>query len=332
MNFIEQLRKNAWGTFHHLCVVHPYCTVRQLWPIWYYVSNNKSRHMMQEHLPILNEIQRRIVSDFQHDGVAVSHLDDLFPGQNLLPLLQTYTQERAVLAEVKSGKQFLRYLWDSVPEFDIDNPFLKIALDKKVFDIINSYLEVWSKFYFFTLNITDPVALGTKPMQSQRWHRDSEDKRIPKMFIYLNDVDEETGPFMCVKESHYGGKWRGLFRQRPPHGSRAVYGKVEEIVPQKDIKICTGRAGTIVFFDTSGLHKGGYATKKERIMFTAVYASGASYKYTNHRGFLYPENFSQQIATANICNEARYALISPRPSKILRIINRLGNPWIEKDY
>lgn len=331
VNIVNQLKKNIWGTVHHFFILHPYCIIRQLWPVWYYIANHRSRRMMQEHAPRLTDVERRIVRDFQRYGVAISHIDELFPGKNLLQLLQVYTNTRMAQAEIKSGKQFLRYLWDAVPEFDFDNPFIQIALDKTVLNIINSYLQVWAKFYFFTLNITDPVAPGAKPLQSQRWHRDSEDKRIPKMFIYLNDVDETAGPFICVKESHYGGKWRGLFCQHPPHGSRAPYGKIEEIVPQGDIKQCTGRAGTIVFFDTSGLHKGGYATQKRRIMFTAVYASSASYKYTNHRGFRYPQNFSQKINAAHICDEAKYAVIAPAVSGILRLVNRLSHPWIEKD-
>ena len=332
MNLFNQLKKNAWGTVHHLFVVHPYCGLRQLMPVWQYVSNQESRRMFNQHPPQLDEVQKHVVRDFQRDGVAVSHLDELFPDRYLLSRLQQYTRERIALAEVKSGKQFLRYLWDAVPQFDFDNPFLKIALDSRVLDIINSYLGMWGKFYFFTLNITDPVAPGAKPVQSQRWHRDSEDKRIPKIFIYLNDVDEDAGPFICVKESHYGGKWRSLFGQRPPHGSRAPFGRVEQIVPEQDIKLCTGRAGTVVFFDTSGLHKGGYATKKERIMFTGVYASGASYKYNNHRGFRYPEHFSDKLASASLCDEARYAITPTQPSSPMRMVNRLGKPRIEKEY
>ena len=332
MNIVDKIRKNGWGTVHHLCVVHPYCTVRHLWPVWYHISNKKSKQLFKQRTPDLNDVQKRIVSDFKHSGVAISHLDELFPEQHFLPMLQKHMQERLASAEIKSGKQFLRYLWDAVPQLDFNNPFIAIALDKRMLDIINSYLGLWAKFYFFTLNITDPVAAGVKPVQSQRWHRDPEDKRIPKIFIYLNDVDKDAGPFMCVKESHYGGKWRSLFPQRPPHGSRAPYGRVEEIVPTSDIKVCTGRAGTIVFFDTSGLHQGGYATKKERIMFTGVYASGASYKYTKQRGFRYPEDFSEKLAAATLCDEAHYAVTLPEPSLPMRLVNRFGKPRIEKEY
>ncbi|MDP3770298.1 MAG: phytanoyl-CoA dioxygenase family protein [Candidatus Sungbacteria bacterium] len=333
MSKLQQFKTDAWGSFYHLCIVHPYALMRHLWPVWYYISNADARRRFQENSPQLDEVQKRIISDFKRFGVATTHCDELFPGQNLLPELQRYTQTLADKAEVKNNKQFLRFLWDAVPELDIGrNPFLDITLGHRVLDMINSYMGMYAKLYFFTLNITDPVSAGAKPVQSQRWHRDSDDKLVPKIFIYLNDVDEEAGPFMCVKESHYGGKWRGLFRQRPPHGSRAPYGKVEEIVPQKDIKVCTGRAGTIVFFDTSGLHKGGYATKKERLMFTGIYASSASYKYTYHRGFRYPENFAEIRTGAHLSSEAAYAIELPQPSRFFRFINRLGKPWVEKDY
>lgn len=332
MNLLERLRTNAWETFYHLCIVHPYALARHLWPVWYYISNKDARRRFSARVPHLNEVQERLVSDMKHFGVATTHLDELFPGQNLLPGLQEYTRKLAGSAEVKTGKKFLRFLWDAIPKLDIEDPFLKVALDQKVLGVINSYMGMYAKFYFFTLNITDPVPAGSKPMQSQRWHRDSDDKMVPKIFIYLNDVDEEAGPFMCVKESNYGGKWRSLFRQRPPHGSRAPFGKVEEIVSKKDIKVCTGRAGTVVFFDTSGLHQGGYATKKERLMFTGVYASSASYKYTYYRGFRYPENFTHARAAASLSPEAEYAIELPRPSRLFELVSRLAKPGTKKEY
>lgn len=288
--------------------------------------------MLQDYPPVLTNVQQRIVNDFRRDGVSISHVDELFPGQHLLAKLQSYADELSSQAEIKSGKIFLRYLFDAVPRMDLANPFVRVALDDTILNIIGSYLDVAPKFYFFTLNITVPMQEGQKPMQSQRWHRDSEDKRIPKMFIYLNDVDETAGPFTGVKRSHYGGKWRRLFGQRPPHGSRAPYGKVEEIVPQSDIKTCTGRAGTVVFYDTSGLHKGGYATKKQRIMFTAVYASPASYKYMNHRGFVVPDDFSSQLAASSLSALGRFALTRVVPSRLFRFIHHRKKQVIEQDY
>jgi hypothetical protein len=113
------------------------------------------------------------------------------------------------------------------------------------------------------------------PIASQNWHRDGEDRQVLKIFIYLNDVDEETGPFMYVKESIKGLKYGKLFPQRPPEGSYPNE-SVDKAVSPEDIKLCLGKAGTVIFCDTTGLHRGGYAFSKERTMFTASYQASSS--------------------------------------------------------
>jgi len=119
------------------------------------------------------------------------------------------------------------------------------------------------------------ISSGTSPQQSQGWHRDPGDKKICKIFLYVNDVDETAGPFMYVRGSQYGGVYRRFFPQRLPRGYYPPEGAVEKIIPSTEIQTLTGKAGTIIFADTTGIHRGGYATKKERIMFTAAYSSGA---------------------------------------------------------
>jgi hypothetical protein len=130
-------------------------------------------------------------------------------------------------------------------------------------------------FYYATLNITDPIG-EDPPRDSMLWHRDPEDKRMCKMFIYLTDVDENSGPFIYVKQSTYGRKYGSYLPQRPPKGYYPVEGAVEKKVEGNDITVCTGKAGTVVFADTSGLHKGGYAKLNKRVMFTAGYCTRVS--------------------------------------------------------
>ena len=46
-------------------------------------------------------------------------------------------------------------------------------------------------------------------IHSQRWHRDFDDSHLLKVFLYLVDVDEQTGPFEFVAGSargRYGGR------------------------------------------------------------------------------------------------------------------------------
>lgn len=326
--------KNPLATLYHLFVIHPYAMIRHLYPVWFYISNRESRKLYNKNRTPLNSVSQRIAQEFKDQGIAFSHLDELFPGENMLVTLQEYTTVLKEKAEVKNnGKQFLRFLWDAIPVLDLTNPFLKIVFRPEIQGIINEYLGMWAKFYFFTLNVTIPVTEGSKPVQSQRWHRDSDDKKVPKVFIYLNDVDEGAGPFMAVVGSHYGGKWRYLFPQRPPHGSRAPWGGVEARIPKEDVRVCTGRAGTVVFCDTTSLHKGGYATKSERIMFTGVFASPASYKYTLHHGMRVPADIKNVSFYWHLSPVAQYAIAPSRLSWLMRVLHptRLrGEP--EKEY
>ena len=48
---------------------------------------------------------------------------------------------------------------------------------------------------------------GSTRVSSQRWHRDYNDERLVKVFIYLTDVDEDTGPLEYVPGSTLGGEY-----------------------------------------------------------------------------------------------------------------------------
>lgn len=138
------------------------------------------------------------------------------------------------------------------------------------------------------------MSAGAAPMGSQRWYRDPGMKRMVKVFIYLTSVDEESGPFTYVLGSHAGGRWRRLFPQKQfgLHGIYPREGAVDRVLPKSDIKVCTGSAGTVIFCDTIGMHKGGYSLSKARIMYTSVYvAEGDVIKPK----FRYPQDFNEGI-------------------------------------
>jgi hypothetical protein len=112
------------------------------------------------------------------------------------------------------------------------------------------------------------------PIQSQRWHRDPEEKRLMKFFVYLSDVDENAGPFTYVKGSAYKTKPYGkLFPQKLPMGIYPPDNSVEEMIDSSAIISATGVKGTVIFCDTAGLHRGGHARSKSRLLFTAFYPS-----------------------------------------------------------
>lgn len=257
-------------------IAYIYFQIRAWQPVWFYVVNRKNRHIFEAHQSGLSAVQQRIVSDLTRDGIAVANMDELFPGSDMMIRFQTYVTQEVAEAETKTHKSFLKNVWDAVPIIDMKNPFVPLALSDMILTTVNEYMRMCSYFFYLTLNITTPVKPGSEAIQSQRWHGDPEDKIMCKVFLYLTDVDEGSGPFMYVLGTQYGGRWRHLFHDQPPRGMRAPDRPINEFVPESDMKLCTGKAGTIIFCDTSGYHRGGYATKRERIMLTLGYCSKAS--------------------------------------------------------
>lgn len=276
-------------------VLHPYYVVRASWPVFNFL-NREGRRLFQEYGMTPSGVQQRIIRTLKTQGVALTHINELFPEKNMLAQLQDFSLKEIAEAKVGRKKTFLRYAWrDSAGliVFNLANPLVGLAIEPKALEIINAYMEMFSKLDFYSLASTVPVPINAEPTGSQRWHRDPGDKRICKMFLYLSDADEGAGPFCYVPGSHEGGKWRQLFPPQPEDGYYPPSGEVEKYVPHEDIKVCTGRAGTIIFADTTGLHKGGYSTAKERIMFTAGYSAKRS---LNHPiKYRYPENFEEEI-------------------------------------
>jgi ectoine hydroxylase-related dioxygenase (phytanoyl-CoA dioxygenase family) len=225
-------------------------------------------------------------------GIALVHLDELFPGKDVTSELIEEVQRQKNEAKIGEKKPFLQYILGENSVLDLKNPFIQLSLRHEILDIVNSYLGMCSKLIYFDLAVTKLMHTRELPLGSQRWHRDRGIKRMVKVFIYLVDVDEENGPFTYVLQSHAGGRWRTLFPQKQfgRHGFYPPQGSVDQIVPKDDVKCCTGRAGTVIFCDTTGLHKGGFSISKQRVMFTSAYVAKGDVQRPEFR---YPTNFKE---------------------------------------
>jgi len=295
-----------------------YHGVRNWWPIWFFVLNRQSRRVWRRVAPTLREQESKIVETLLRDGIAIAHIRDLFPQGTFEALLKEFEIRKAkpfasqtshggmemMQKGGKGTKTFMKYFWGgggTNPELDTKSLFIQFALSDIAIRIVGNYFGSAPKFHGFSLQETVLVPKGEMPYLSQRWHRDPDDKKICKVFLYLNDVDSETtGPFMYVKGSQLGGKWRHLFPQRPPVGRYPDPGAVEKAVSKEDIQVCLGKAGTMVFCDTSGLHRGGYSTEKTRAMFATGFATKASVHPVNYTlpGNVLNENLSSLVKYA----------------------------------
>lgn len=300
MKFLKRIGSILFWRYHRL---------RSSWPVWYYLLNREPRRRWRAVGIVPDERQRSIVSLLEKDGIAVLSVTDLVSGSLFEDMVRSTADRVRSMANaglepsrsesrvlLKAGmfsgstkkyqKDFLVNLWGEgnlpagkagTPVLDISDPFMRLTLGERILGIIGAYFGFAPRFHYFSLLSTVILPPDAPAQYSQRWHRDSEDRKMVKVFLYLTDVEEAgTGPFSYVKGSHGSGRFARLFPQHPPVGSYPPPGAVEQAVPPDAIRTCFGKAGTLILCDTTGLHRGGYSTTKERIMFTASYVSSAS--------------------------------------------------------
>jgi hypothetical protein len=105
---------------------------------------------------------------------------------------------------------------------------------------------------------------GGQAAATQTFHRDVDDWRFLKLFVYLSDVDDASGPHEYVKGSHrIRGTLRGNSYSDSDIESRFGAGGVDRV---------TGPRGTAFFADTYGIHRGRPPQKKPRLMLQVQYS------------------------------------------------------------
>jgi len=107
-----------------------------------------------------------------------------------------------------------------------------------------------------------PAAAGVA--DTQLFHRDPDDWRFLKLFVYLTDVDADSGPHMFVTGSH---KTAGRLRARP-----YSLKEIEATYGPTSVATITGPAGTCFLADTYGIHRGAVPVSRPRLMLQVQYS------------------------------------------------------------
>jgi hypothetical protein len=216
------------------------------------------------------------VAEFKENGYAF--LTGLMDPEALLQLDHASAErlrqaDELEKLQVATHKSFWVRLLDNDMQdgtFDCDNVFVRFALQPRVVEFIAAYLGELPV-------LTDVLLTYSRPSSadhsfSQLWHRDYDDTRTLKVFVYLSDVrNTADGPFTLLPapesdnigfslKSHLTDE-RFLARTDPS--------KIKEICgPRLTIFVCeTSRC----FHMGSRVHSG-----HERLMYTATFISAPS--------------------------------------------------------
>jgi len=146
---------------------------------------------------------------------------------------------------------------------DIANaPYLmNLANDPRILNIVGAFLGCKPTIGYMASWWSYPTSSGAQ--QAENYHRDVDDWRFIKLFVYLTDVGLESGPHKYVSYSA-GKPLLSETRRFDDEEVANAFGK-------ENILTMTSNAGEGFLEDTFGIHKGQPVKEGHRLLFQVVY-------------------------------------------------------------
>jgi hypothetical protein len=214
----------------------------------------------------------RVADELHRDGLSYLPADVATPAA--LEGIRAHLQDKPVID-----------MYDGSKRYDIAGPLPRntVKLTYRTEDLVTCPQLVQIANHPLVLDAVAQV-LGTQPVISsflawwtlgehQRdtevhfddiYHRDVDDLRFIKLFVYLTDTDERNGAHSFVKGSHRSP----ALTRRGPISDEAV----RAAFAPADIVTVSGKAGTAFLEDTWGIHRPLLATEGRRLVFSVLYS------------------------------------------------------------
>jgi hypothetical protein len=138
---------------------------------------------------------------------------------------------------------------------------LDLANDPRILDIVGQFLGCKPTIGYMATWWSYATGMGAQ--QAENFHRDVDDWRFVKLFVYLTDVTMESGPHKYVLHSSPQNKLTDIRRFDDDEVAR-TFG-------EDNIRTMTSKAGEAFLEDTYGIHKGQPVQSGHRLLFQVVY-------------------------------------------------------------
>jgi hypothetical protein len=232
-------------------------------------------HYVKQHSDLtLSEL--KILEDCRQKGVSVTSLEAL--GIATTPqLLQAAERYLAIMDETADSTLGTAdrpalpqiYTVADLPEF------ANWATDRRLLGMVENYIGLPVKFQGVHLRRDFS---NEKPVTTELWHRDDEDRRIIKVFVYLTDVGEENGPFEYIPRDRVSRFKAWRIQSRVLGGRKRGQLGIDDhematLVPRSAWEACPCPAGTVVFADTGAIFHHGKSRQKSRSAIFFVYTA-----------------------------------------------------------
>ncbi len=303
---------------------------------WYISRNPQSQKRFVKHCPTLTVGQRELVESLTTKGVAAASFGQAgikfgdwsalqekigeftrLSVDRVIAATASYTDDLDLGSLEHNRERFRRFFRDKSdaklddyilkmnPENSVhssSHPLLTIGLSTPVLRVVSSYMNLWPKLIYADAWYSIPVDPG-KRIGSQQWHRDPEDKQMVKVYLYFSEIDEGAGAMEYILGTSNAlggdgtriGEWKAAGANLYPSTEL-----VEQSFSAARHFSCTGPIGTLLFCDTTGLHRGGISRSRPRVVATWTFVTPAS---------RYQRRFTvRPVEGELLTEEARFAL------------------------
>jgi len=212
--------------------------------------------------------------------------------QNELNIIQTNPNERSNRSGGKPFEITHKHYLNRALTIN-DGAFFNFYLNDYFTEIAQEFLEVDNPLLFNVLAWVHSWKKDYPRQHSQNWHRDREDFKLLKIFVYYSDVNKENGPFEYVPKSFCGGDFYGLYKGRTHYmdyasdsDNRGNPKSQEELTKCESTKVTfTGIPGDIILTNNSGFHRGGFVEDGIRVMSHGLYLKPDAYMIKEQKYF-----------------------------------------------
>lgn len=251
-----------------------------------------NKHLVN--LPVLSTSDRTLVETIKRDGVVITSLEALG-----IPSSPRFFQvAKKLMSEIPKSisGQKNEFVVHATPQQMMEHPEIFLwGLEQRLLNIVENYLglPVAYQGVFFRRDIANEVAI-----KSRLWHIDMEDRKVLKIIVYLNDVNDDTGPFQYIPQSLTSTAVRSL-KYRSGYITDET---MQQTISPSDWKSCTGLSGTVIIAATSSIfHRGKIPVTSDRF---AVF-----FDYTSRRP-----------------KQLLYSTLSLPKQNLLSLVNNLSEP------
>ena len=232
---------------------------------------------LQRARPYLFEDERAAVDDLRQRGYAT--FPPIFTAEQIQNIHRYFSDKPATYYDDNPNKprqpparfaEWSQEIISACPEF------AQAAHDPRLLRIAEAYLECPPLVTILTAWWSYPSAAPLGGMQY--FHHDRDDFRCLKLFAYLTDVTEDTGPHQYVDGTHDSAtithpldtdefwEWMDKSHRKSEADVAGWFGKPRTI---------TGPAGSTFLEDTRGIHRGVPPISGPRMVFEICYAMRA---------------------------------------------------------